>query len=121
MRSMCVLASVALLAGFAIAGCGGSGGSTVPAPAPSQGSVEVLGTWMVQGQSAMQYSLTFYADNTYRLTYAGASKDGTYTVKGTTIGLTPTGGPGMSLEFVKGEDMSRDQLKEAGGVTWSRV
>ena len=45
-----------------------------------QNSIEVLGSWMVKGKSAMQYVITFYPDDTFSMTYSGKKYKGTYTI-----------------------------------------
>ena len=86
-----------------------------------QQNIEVMGSWMVQGQSAMQYSLTFYPDETFNMTYAGKQSKGTYTVGDASVTLVLSGGGRLTLKFVKGPDMMKDRLVDDQGISWMRV
>jgi len=83
--------------------------------------VDVLGSWQVPGQSAAQYSLTFYPDNTYKMTFQGETSEGTYSTGSTGITLTPSGGAKLQLKGLKGSGGMKDQLVQPGVVTWTRV
>ncbi|MFH1150840.1 MAG: hypothetical protein V1748_10250 [Actinomycetota bacterium] len=121
-----IIVPLLVLAGM-VSGCGGSGGSTTPAttpattPSSSGGSIEVLGTWIIQGQSADVYHLTFYPDNTYVMAYDGQSHKGTYAVESGSVTIDD---PRMTFATVEGPEMSRDKLIETRGtekIEWIRV
>jgi hypothetical protein len=119
-----VLVAVAVTTLALIApGCGSSRSQTGPATGPeSQSStVDVLGTWQVPGQPVTRYALTFYPDNTYKMTYQGSAVDGTYSTGAGTVALTTNGGARVELKCAKGAEMMKDQLVEEGGATWSRI
>jgi hypothetical protein len=87
----------------------------------AQNSIEVLGSWIVKGKSAMEYVITFYPDNTFSMTYSGKKYKGTYTIAGTTVTLVPAEGTKLVFKFVKGPEMMKDRLVEATGFSWERV
>lgn len=122
-RSLAVFVIAALL--FAvplIAGCGGNGGTgkDVGEPdisKPAKVSTEVFGTYMVKGQSAMNYSLTLYPDMTFTMIYEGAESSGTYAVSGDYVTLSPGSGAGTRLKKT-GNGFTEEA---PGGVTWDRA
>ena len=119
------LAITALL--LVVVGCGSSSTTTTTQPGgtsttPGRSSeVDVLGSWQVPGQSAAQYSLTFYPDNTYKMTFQGETSEGTYSTGSTGITLTPSGWAKLQLKGLKGSGGMKDQLVQPGVVTWTRV
>jgi hypothetical protein len=65
---MSVMALTSLFVLLILATCGGEGIAVEPTEAhASRQNIEVMGSWMVQGQSVIQYSLTFYPDDTFSL------------------------------------------------------
>lgn len=118
--------SLALLVGCVLVGCGSSSKTSQTTPPtninpPPAGSDALLGTWIVKNESATQYSLTFYADGTYNMTYAGASSKGTYDLNGVQVSLKSGGGTAKKMTLVTSGDMQQDMLIEPGGLTWNRV
>lgn len=108
---------IVLLALVLAVGCGGSGGGSTGTTPGSKAPFEVYGSWIVEGQSAMTYSLTLYPDNTFGMTYGGKQLDGRFEVSGATITLSPDEGSAARLE-VKGDTLVEDA---PGGVTWIRI
>lgn len=85
-----------------------------------QNSIEVLGSWMVKGKSAMQYVITFYPDDTFSMTYSGKKYKGTYTITNTTVILVSAEGTKFVFKFIKGPEM-KNRLEEKQGLAWDRV
>lgn len=93
----------------------------VPTPTPESGSFDVLGTWIIQGQSADAYHLTCYPDDTYVMAYGGVSHKGKYTVTAVSVTIED---PSMTFVFEKGPDREQDKLIETRGsekIEWIRV
>jgi|GEM_PF-1453806 len=109
-----ILLVAALLMALAVLGCGSSTMSSSPTTTPAKiSNPDVNGSWMVKGQSATQYSLTLYPDETYKMTYQGTQSQGKFALSANTVTLTPSSGPQLILNR-KGDSL-------VGTVTWTRV
>jgi hypothetical protein len=82
-------------------------------------SVDVLGTYMVEGQSAMVYHLTVYPDDTFVMTYKGSAFTGRYVLSGNALTLNLNSGPTKRLQVESGGNRLIEQ--ETGGVIWLKI